>query len=89
MTKAPPAHPWPPVWQDTIIYRAAYLMYSSNRENNKREALKIIVKYHPDFKGKFGFVKMASYEHGIKLAEKISKELGFDDVNEAIFQLKL
>ena len=74
----------PPLWADTIIYRAAKLL---SEKNEKKKALKVILKYHPDFKGNAGSIHMPAREFSLKLAENLTRDLGYSDFKTAMEEI--
>ncbi|MFX0094387.1 MAG: hypothetical protein ACFFBD_21805, partial [Candidatus Hodarchaeota archaeon] len=77
----------PPLWQDVIIYRAALLTSESGAENATQEALKIIGRFHPDFHGKTGYIRMPAIKHCAKLAEDLAHKLEYKNAQAAIKDL--
>ncbi len=71
----------PPLWADVIIYRATKLL---SERNEKRKALEIIFKFHPAFKGNASSIHMPAREFSLELAQKLTEELGFSNINAAI-----
>ncbi|KKL98599.1 hypothetical protein LCGC14_1822770, partial [marine sediment metagenome] len=49
-----------------------------------RKALEIIFKFHPAFKGNASSIHMPAREFSLELAQKLTEELGFSNINAAI-----
>jgi hypothetical protein len=71
----------PPVWTDAIINRSAVLL---NEKGEKRKALEIIGLYHPSFRGNASVLNLPAKKKAEELAEKISRELGYNDAHSAV-----
>ncbi|MFX1442370.1 MAG: SIR2 family protein [Promethearchaeota archaeon] len=72
---------YPPIWADAIVYRSALILSDMG---NKKGALEIIGKYHPNFRGNASSVVLPSRKMCLELAEHLAEELGYSDANTAI-----
>ncbi len=74
----------PPIWQDAIVYRAAFLTSRKATPESQMAALKIIAQLHPDFHGNVGIIKMPARLHCKELAENIAQNLGYTNASLAV-----
>ena len=74
----------PSVWSDVNIYQSASLLAEKGQ---KEEALKVIGKYHSDFRGNLPPYCPPAREMAKQLAEKLASDLGFPDAKTAMFKL--
>ncbi len=73
-----------PVWTDVYIYRTAYLL---REKNEPQEALKIIGKYHPAFRGNASTLHMPARELTLSLANELAIDLGYENAQSALNKL--
>ncbi len=66
---------------DVTVYRAAGILAG---QGNKQEALRVIGKYHPAFRGSKIPLEMPARTKALELASKIATELGYQDAKSAI-----
>ncbi len=71
----------PPSYSDVIVYRSALLMA---QKGSLKGALRIIGLFHPNFGGRESIYKANARTYAIGLAERLSKQLGYPDLNTAI-----
>ncbi len=71
----------PPTYSDVIVYRSALL---TAQKGNLKGALRIIGLFHPNFGGREAYYKANARTYAISLAERLSKQLGYPDLNTAI-----
>ena len=64
-----------------IVYRTAGILA---RQGNKQEALRVIGKFHPAFRGPNFPVEMPARLKALELAGKLATELGYPDAKSAI-----
>ena len=72
---------YPPVWADAIIYRSALIL---SDKGDKKGALEVIGKYHPNFRGNASSVVLPARKIAEKFAEEIARELRYKDAQTAI-----
>ncbi len=71
----------PPTYSDVIVYRSSLL---TAKKGNLKGALRIIGLFHPNFGGREAIYKANARAYAIGLAERLSKQLGYPDLNAAI-----
>ncbi|MBN1802643.1 MAG: SIR2 family protein [Candidatus Lokiarchaeota archaeon] len=70
-----------PVWTDVYIYRTALLL---KERKDPQEALKIIGKFHPSYRGNASVLHMPARELAVSLARDLAVQQGYEDVKSAL-----
>lgn len=76
----------PPLWQDMITYRSAYLTVEVGEHSTDvmKQALRIINQYHPTFRGNAGILNMPARQKSLEFANNLAIQLNYADATDAI-----